>query len=248
MSKVTNEIYNIKSITKSYEGKTVLNIKDVIVEKGYIYGLIGPNGAGKSTLLRLLNFLEETDQSQIRFLGKSLEEIKRDKLNFQRKMTLVFQKPTVFNSTVYKNVAYGLKLRGIEKTEVDQQVRKAVEMVGLLGQINQKAATLSGGEAQRMALARAIVLEPEVLLLDEPTASLDPRSGLEVERLITKINQEMGTTILIVTHNMFQAKRLSQKLIFLMDGEVIEQGYTDEIFADPKDERTGSFMRGEIVF
>ena len=248
MVKVNNEIFIIKSLKKKYESKTVLNIKNVTIERGFVYGLIGPNGAGKSTLLRLLNFLEEPNQSELLFLGKALEEIKKEKLYYQRKMTLVFQKPIVFNSTVYENVAYGLKLRGFEKAEVDQRVKKALGMVDLLSQINQKAATLSGGEAQRMALARAIVFKPEVLLLDEPTASLDPRSGLEVERLITKINQEMGTTILIVTHNMFQAKRLSSKLIFLMDGEVIEQGSTDEIFNSPKDERTGSFMRGEIVF
>jgi len=243
-----NQVFDIKKIVRKYNGETVLEVENLIIKRGFIYALIGPNGAGKSTLLRQLNLLEEPEVARFKFLESAYSELKANKLKFQRMMTLVFQKPLLFNTSVYENVAYGLKVRGLSQVIIKEKVEGALKMVGLLEKTKQMATTLSGGEAQKVALARAIVFKPEILLLDEPTSNLDPQNGLEVERLVKRINEEMGTTIIIVTHNMFQAKRLAQKVIFLMNGKIVETGEVNNIFTSPQAEKTKAFIQGEIVF
>lgn len=216
------------------------------MERGRIHAIIGPSGVGKSVLLRLLNLLEEATSGEIYFDGKALKE--NNYLKLQRRMTLVFQKPALFNTSVYENVAYGLKVRRENKGSVFGKVRKALEVVGLKGYEHKRARNLSGGEKQRVAIARAMVLEPEILFLDEPTSDLDPRNVAIIEELINYINREFKTTIVIATHNMFQARRLAHQASFLFGGRIIESGNAQEIFTNPKDRRILRFIEGKMIF
>jgi tungstate transport system ATP-binding protein len=210
------------------------------------FALIGPSGSGKSTLLRLLNFLEKPSSGQIQF-GPAIFTVDTEiPLEMRRQVTTVFQRPILLNRSVYDNVAFGLQLRGRKKD--DQVVMDSLLAVGLEKLASQQARTLSGGEAQRVALARAIALRPQVLLLDEPTANLDPYNVTLIESIIQQVNQEHVMTIVLVTHHIFQAKRLAQRTVFLLDGRVIEVGETQELFKSPQDPRTRAFLGGEMVY
>ena len=161
---------------------------------------------------------------------------------------MVFQKPVVFNTSVYKNIAYGLKLRGIPKGEITESVEEILELTGLKDRMKQKARTLSGGEAQRLNLARAMVFKPKVLLLDEPTANLDPANVAMIEKLIMHAKTEYGTSVIIVTHNMFQAKRISDNAVFLLNGSIVESGKSAQLFSKPQDSRTMDFIEGKMIY
>jgi tungstate transport system ATP-binding protein len=152
----------------------------------------------------------------------------------------------LLDRSVWENVAYGLRLRGSRNG--NGRVQAALEAVGLEGLARQPARTLSGGEAQRVALARAMVIQPEVLLLDEPTANLDPFNVGMIEKIVGELNAEQGTTLVLVTHNIFQAKRLATRLAFLLEGKIIESAPADEFFAHPQDPRTAAFVRGDMVY
>jgi tungstate transport system ATP-binding protein len=152
----------------------------------------------------------------------------------------------LLNRSVAENVAFGLKMRGLHPTA--EPVRAALEKVGLSSLAKQNARTLSGGEAQRVALARALVIEPQVLLLDEPTANLDPRNAALIENTVRDINQEKGTTLVLVTHNIFQARRLATRLGFLYEGRLVEVCDSEAFFEHPEDPRTAAFVRGDMVY
>jgi tungstate transport system ATP-binding protein len=207
---------------------------------------VGPSGAGKSTLLRLLNFLERPSQGRIHYQGAVYDATQDMPLDLQRQVTTVFQRPILLNLRVDANVAYGLRLRGGD--QVAERVASALQAVGLASLAHQKARTLSGGEAQRVALARAIVLEPRVLLLDEPTANLDPYNVGLIEEIVRRLNAEHGTTTVLVTHNVFQAHRLAHRVGLLLDGRLIELAPTAAFFESPRDARTRAFVRGEMVY
>jgi tungstate transport system ATP-binding protein len=164
----------------------------------------------------------------------------------RRKVTTVFQRPLLLNRSVSANVAYGLGVRGERNT--DSRVESALDQVGLAHLRRQRARTLSGGEAQRVALARAIVLEPKVLLLDEPTANLDPYNVGVIEENVTELNQKRGTTMVLVTHNVFQARRLAHRVVLLLEGRIIEIADVTTFFESPRDSRTAAFVRGEMVY
>lgn len=240
-------MYEIKDLQKNYQGKKVLEIERLQLAEGKIYGIIGPSGGGKSTLLRLLNLLEEPDSGEIYYQGNLVGQDKKQRLAYRRSMTMVFQQGILFNTSVYHNVAYGLGIRGQRGVAVKEKVSRALELVEMTGYEKRKALTLSGGEAQRVALARAMVLEPKVLLLDEPTASLDPYNTGVVEKMVQHLNREKGTTIVWVTHSMFQAKRLAHETIFLYDNKIIEQKETGEFFQAPSDPRTQAFIEGKMI-
>lgn len=238
-------IYHLEHVTKSYNGRCVLNVHQLDVYPGEILGIIGPSGAGKSTLLRLLNFLELPSTGTITF-GAYHTNGSAPPLSVRRRVTTVFQRPVLLNRSVTDNVAYGLRLRG--RNHVRSAVEAVLEQVGLRNLARAPARTLSGGEAQRVALARALVIEPEVLLLDEPTANLDPANVKLIETIIRGINLQQGTTVVLVTHNVFQARRLAHRVAFLLDGELIEVGPTEQVFEAPADPRTAAFVRGEMVY
>jgi tungstate transport system ATP-binding protein len=243
---MSKTIYRLSRVSKSYDARDVLRIAHLDVFPGEILAIVGPSGSGKSTCLRLLNFLEPPTQGVIRFAGRDFGPDTPVPLEVRRRVTTVFQRPLLLKRTVQANVAYGLRLRGAPNTQA--RVNAALRRVGLLGLARQKAATLSGGEAQRVALARAMALETDVLLLDEPTANLDPYNVGVIEEIVGELNQERATTIILVTHNVFQARRLAHRVGLLLDGELIEVADAETFFEAPGDPRTAAFARGEMVY
>jgi tungstate transport system ATP-binding protein len=239
-------IYQLNQVTKQYDHRSVLQVDYLEIWRDEILALVGPSGSGKSTLLRLLNFLEPPSSGAIRFLDTDFSAGRTMPLELRRRVTTVFQRPVLLNSSVWANVNYGLRLRG--ERDSAGRIQKALEQVGLEQLARQRARTLSGGEAQRVALARAIVLQPDVLLLDEPTANLDPYNVSLIEDIMTALNRERGTTLILVTHNVFQAKRLAQRVALLLEGQIVEVNSVETFFQSPSDPRTAAFVRGEMVY
>ncbi len=214
------------------------------IEKGETLAIIGPTGSGKTTLLRLLNLLDTSTSGKVLFDGlDATRASERIKLNTRRRMAMVSQKPVVFNANVYSNVAYGLRVR--RKGDIHEKVTSTLEMVGLSGYENRNAPILSGGEMQRVALARAMVIEPEVLLLDEPTANLDPRSVDIIEGLIMRLSRHV--TIVMATHDMAQGQRLAHRIGVLMNGEIMQLGKPWEVFARPENMQVAEFVGMENI-
>jgi tungstate transport system ATP-binding protein len=238
--------YQLRNVTKGYEGRCVLDVSNLDICRGEIFALVGPSGAGKSTLLRLLNFLESPTAGSIRFLDAEFNASQPAPLQLRRRVTTVFQRPILLNRSVWDNVTYGLRLRG--RRDATQLVQSTLEQVGLKELVYQRARTLSGGEAQRVALARAMVLKPDVLLLDEPTANLDPYNVGLIEDIVQALNREQGTTLVLVTHNVFQARRLAHRVALLLEGQVVEVADADTFFQSPHDPRTAAFVHGEMVY
>lgn len=236
-------IYRVEDLRQVYDGRTVLDIDGIDVRRGEVLALVGPSGAGKSTLLRLLNFLEAPTSGRIVFRGQAVGA--QAPLTVRRQVTTVFQRPMLQRKSVWGNVAYGLQIRGIA---ADGNVDRMLEHVGLAGLARAAAPTLSGGEMQRVALARALVVRPQVLLLDEPTANLDPYNVGLIEDIIRRANSEDRMTIVIVTHNVFQAHRLAQRTGLLLNGRLVELADSETFFNTPADPRTSAFVRGEMVY
>ncbi len=240
-------LLEIKGINKIYD-KEVLNIDKLILTRGSIYGLIGPSGAGKSTLLRIINLLTPPTGGEMLFQGKPVPRNGQDLIAIQRSMALVFQKTLLFRDSVFNNVAYGLKARGYSRSEIVKRVTALLDQVGMKELTYRRAGTLSGGEAQRVAIARAVAFEPELLLLDEPTANLDPRNIELIEEMITKLARTKNITVVMVTHNVFQAKRIADQVIFLNQGKIVEMGSSEKIFSSPEKEETRMFVEGRMVY
>ena len=238
--------YRIQDLSKAYEGREVLAIEALEVQRGEILALVGPSGSGKSTLLRLLNFLESPTRGWIEFAGARFEPGQEMPLALRRRVTTVFQRPMLLNRNVWDNVMYSLGLRG--QRDADGAAWAVLEQVGLANLAKQNARSLSGGEAQRVALARAIILKPEVLLMDEPTANLDPYNVGLIEKIIYQVNREQKTTVVLVTHNVFQARRLANRIAFLLGGRLVEVGEAEAFFKSPADSRTQAFVNGEMVY
>jgi tungstate transport system ATP-binding protein len=221
-------LLELKGINKSYGQAKILKDIDLTVEKGEIMALIGPTGSGKTTLLHLIDLLELPTGGSIVFDGIPVTVLpEKEMLKARRRMAMVFQKPVMFKASVRENVSYGLKIRGKSKEE---PVREALRAVGLLGYESRDANTLSGGEIQRIALARALVLEPELLLLDEPTAHLDPKSAASIDRIIQDLS-EQKTTVIMATHNMHQCRRLAHRVAVLREGRLAGWGRPEDIFS-----------------
>jgi tungstate transport system ATP-binding protein len=243
---MSSTIYQFDTVTKSYCNRRVLDVDGLDIHAGEIFALVGPSGAGKSTLLQLMNFLEPPSGGTIRFQGTPFSAAKPMALPLRRRVTTVFQRPVLLNTTVWSNVAFGLRLRGQHDSAA--LLHAALERVGLSKLAQQKARTLSGGEAQRVALARAIVLRPDVLLLDEPTANLDPYNVGLIEDIVRRLNEERGTTVVMVTHNVFQARRMAHRVALLLEGRIVETAGVARFFESPSDPRTAAFVRGEMVY
>ena len=217
-------ILKVRNLKKIYNNKIVLDIDNLNFQEGKIYAIVGPNGSGKTTLLNILNLLEKPDEGQIFFYDQEItNKSNSDTLEIRRRMTLVNQDPFLFHSTVYDNIAYGLKIRSIPSKVQKSRIRSALNIVGLSAFKDRKANQLSGGEAQRVVIARALVIEPEVLFFDEPTANIDQKHIDVVERIIKKIKKEIKTTVIFTTHDLSQAYRLADEVISLLDGKIIKQ-------------------------
>ncbi len=240
------ELLRIENLSKSFGNKEVLKNINLEIYRGEIFSFMGPSGVGKTTLLRILNFLEKPTGGRIVFNG--IKGSIQQKNNVRHSMSMLFQRPAVFNTSVFNNVAYGLVIRGVEKKAIENKVNDALNLVGLAGFEKQKASTLSGGEAQRMAFARAIVFKPDVLLLDEPTANLDPANVSKIEDIIKKIRSEPGTTIIMASHNIYQVRRIADRVGILLSGELIEVNTKEQIFAHPENTRSQAFINGEFIY
>ena len=243
---MTDTLFALRNITMQYGARTVLRIDELDIRQGEILALVGPSGAGKSTLLRLLNFLETPTSGSIRFAGQEITDARAVPLDVRRRVTTVFQRPTLLRRSVQSNVAYGLRLRGRRDTAAE--IDATLERVGLTHLAQQPARTLSGGEAQRVALARAMVIQPDALLLDEPTANLDPFNIGTIEKIVRGLNEERGTTIVLVTHNIFQARRLAHRVAFMLEGAIVELADKERFFDAPLDARTAAFVAGDMVY
>jgi len=221
---MNESILKIRNLKKIYNGRTVLDIESLNFQKRKIYAIVGPNGSGKTTLLNILNLLEKPDEGQISFYDQEItHKSNSDILESRRRMTLVNQDPFLFHSTVYDNIAYGLKIRSLSSAEQRIRVKNSLKMVGLSDFENRRVNQLSGGEVQRVVIARALVIKPEILFLDEPTTSIDQRHIDIVEGIIKKIKKEIKTTVIFTTHDLSQAYRLADEVISLLDGKIIKQ-------------------------
>lgn len=226
-----------EKLQKNYDGRKVLDIEKGTIKSGKRTAIIGPNGAGKSTLLKILAGLEKADEGLISYNGSSEFP--------QMDATMVFQKPYLISTTVEKNIAYPMKLRGFSDDEIEKRVTELTEELGLTSFRKQKSWKLSGGETQKVALARALSFKPKLLLLDEPTANIDPYTTAEIEKMLIKASEY--TTIVLITHNLAQAKRVGEEAMMLNEGKIIESGSCADLLASPKTPEARKFIEGELL-
>lgn len=243
---MTNDgtLLRLRNLKKRYKAFS-LEIDNFDVRGGEVLGLVGPTGAGKSTLLSLLAGLIRADHGDL-LLNDEAFGNQELRLDARRRMTLVHQRPLLLTGSVHFNVAYGLRLRGRHDRAV--AVDTMLDRIGLSALAQQSALTLSGGQTQLVALARALVIEPDVLLLDEPTAHLDPAYVALVEDTIQQFRQERRMTVVWATHNLFQARRVADRTALLLNGQLVEVSGTEEFFARPCDSRTADFVQGRMVY
>ena len=218
-------LYSLRSIVQRYNGRVALDIDRLDIEAGRMYALLGPNGAGKTTLLDILAFLEKPAGGTMTFCGEPVEPSARRLLQLRRQVVLVDQHPIMFSTTVGANIEFGLKIRKVDPTVRRRKVDEALETVGLSRYKSAAARELSGGETQRLALARAMALSPMVLLCDEPTASVDSENQAIVADLLRQINSEQGTTIVFTTHDRLQAAALARHTLALDNGRLAAAAY-----------------------
>jgi len=238
-------VIELENISKVYGNVTALNLINLNILEGEVFSLLGPNGSGKTTLLKIMACIEKPTSGEMCFNGVKVDE---GNINDVRlKTTMVFQKTALFNTSVYKNIAYGLQLRGYSKREIDEKVKEVLKTVRLEGYEKRPAKKLSGGEQQRVALARALALDTDVLLLDEPTANIDPKNISIIEEVLSRFNKERKTTMVIATHNMFQAETLTNRVALLLGGKIAQIGSPQEILKGPSTD-LASFARLENVF
>ncbi len=222
--------------------------------KNTVTALIGPSGCGKSTFLRALNRMNDSIEGcrmvgEIRYDGIELQSQQVNLLEVRKQIGMVFQRPVPFAKSIYKNVAYGPIRHGMRKKSeldriVEDSLRKAALWDEVKDQLHQSALRLSGGQQQRLCIARALAMQPDVLLLDEPASALDPVSTAKIEELIGRLKEEI--TIIIVTHNMQQARRISDETAYFYMGQMIEHGATEQIFSNPRSEQTRQYISGQI--
>jgi tungstate transport system ATP-binding protein len=236
-------VYRLEAVRHRYAERVVLDIDALDVRRGETLAVIGPSGSGKSTLLRLLQFLERPTSGRLWFEGREVES--EPSIETRRRVTTVFQRPIVLSRSVRANLAYGLRVRGVAARpgEIDH----LLDGLGLKPLAHASARTLSGGEVQRVSFARALAFDPEVLLLDEPTANLDPRNVRLVEDLIRE-RQSQGVTMVLATHQIFQARRLAHRTALLLDGQIVETAPTAQLLDHPADLRTKAFLSGDMIY
>jgi tungstate transport system ATP-binding protein len=229
-------------IKKNYLSVKALNSVSVEMQGGKIIVLLGVNGAGKTTLMRIMAGLENPDSGQLLFNNQNI-----DCKALRQVSTLVFQKSAMFSTNVYDNLAYGLRIRKVPKAEIKKKVAEALQAVRLSGFEKRRAKKTSGGEQQRIALARAFLLDSQVLLLDEPTANLDPNSASIIEKAIVSRKSDQRI-IVMATHNLTQARRMADEIIHIYNGNIVEVATPEDFFENPKSEVSRKFVNGELEF
>jgi len=221
-------IVELEHITRTFDEIKAVDDVNVEIRQGEILALLGPSGSGKTTLLKIMALIEKPTSGEVYFYDEKVNEKNVERLRLD--CTMIFQKTTVFNTNVFDNVAYGLRIRKTPKERIQNEVKQALKLVGLDGFENRRARKLSGGEQQRVAIARALAINTKLLLLDEPTANLDPKNVLTIEEIIAKANKEKGTTVVIATHNMFQAEKIPTHIALMSNSRINEVGTPTEIF------------------
>jgi len=239
-------ILEAKNLEVRKGGTIILNVPFLLIPKGEILSLIGPNGAGKTTLLQTLSYLFKPFQGEIFFKGEKVNA-NHSVFEYRRKLAMVFQEPLLFDTTVFDNVASGLKIRRMKKQEIRRIVMEHLDQLGMGHLSHRSARTLSGGEAQRTSLARAFAIQPEVLLLDEPFASLDPPSRESLIEDLERILRQTRTTTIFATHDRLEALRLSDRIAVMNGGKILQIGTPGEVMNHPVDEFVASFVGVETV-
>ena len=238
------EAYNL---SQKYGGRYVLRDVNLKIGRGEVFAVIGPTGAGKTTLLRLLDLLEMPASGEVHFDGVDVTSSGQERLRVRRRMAFVQQKPVVFTMSVYDNVACGLRWRREKDEVIRQRVEGALKLVGMTDYRDRNAKTLSGGETQRVAIARALATQPELLLLDEPTANLDPVSVSQVEEVLAHIVGEHKMTVVMATHDMSQGQRLAGRIGVLIDGRLLQVGAPHEVFTSPQTKEVAELVGVENI-
>lgn len=247
---------NVKNLSFYYGDKRVVSDVSLPIRKNSVTALIGPSGCGKTTLLRCFNRMHDLYagnryEGEIWLYPEDQNILDRaiDPIEVRMRIGMVFQKPNPFPKSIFENVAYGLRVRGVRRRSmIEQNVATALQQAGLWAEVKDRldssALALSGGQQQRLCIARALATEPEIVLLDEPTSALDPISTAHIEELVTELKKSV--TIVMVTHNLHQAARVSDYTAFMYLGELVELGETQQIFTKPKDGRTESYITGRF--
>lgn len=243
-------ILEIKNLSVSYGNEKILKNINLDIKKNKITSIIGPSGCGKSTFLKTLNLIIENEENveingEILFLGKNIWEENIEKL--RKDIGLIFQMPTPFPFSIYKNMTYAPIYYGIkDKNILNKIVKEKLEIAGLYDEvkhdIKKSALELSGGQQQRLCIARSLTSNPKIILLDEPCSALDIENTMKIEKMLKELSKDY--TIVVVTHNLFQAKRISDYTAFFLNGSLIEFGETKKLFLDPKDNRTKKYIEG----
>ncbi|MBT3306616.1 MAG: phosphate ABC transporter ATP-binding protein [Alphaproteobacteria bacterium] len=244
-----------EDLTVFYGDKPALHDVNLDIDRNGVTALIGPSGCGKSTFIRCLNRMNDVIpgcriEGQVKLDGEDIYAPDQDVVHLRTRIGMVFQKPNPFPKSIYDNVAYGPKIHGLceNSEERDAIVLRSLDRAGLLDEVRDRlrapGTSLSGGQQQRLCIARAIAVEPDVILMDEPCSALDPIATARIEELIAELKEQY--TIVIVTHSMQQAARLSQKTAYFHLGRLVEQGETETVFGDPQDERTRDYVMGRI--
>jgi len=235
-------------VVMNFGEKEVLKDVSFSINDGEVFTFIGPSGSGKTTILRLIDMLERPKSGKILVDGTNVTKIRdREKIRVRRRMSMVFQKPSPLRGSVNANVAMGLRFRRVNADEISRRVSESLELVGLEGYEERKAITLSGGEMQRVAIARAITTKPEVLLLDEPTANLDPVSTETIESMIGDLKDRLGITVILSTHDMVQGQRLADRIAVIIDGRIGQIGTSKEIFYQPMNQAVAHMVGVEDI-
>jgi tungstate transport system ATP-binding protein len=230
---------SIKNLKKVYDKKSVLDIENLDLKSGKIYGIIGANGAGKSTLLKIISGLEKATDGEVFVDGENLDNVNMKDITYSN------QKPYLYRTSVFNNISYPLKFRKINKDKINSMVNHIIEEFRIEYIKNKLAVNLSGGEIQKVALARALVFNPKLILLDEPTANIDPDYIEFIEKAIMKRNKKNACTVLIITHNLSQARRICDGIILLDKGKVLEFGNMEHILLHSKNSITRKFLAAE---
>jgi ABC-type polar amino acid transport system ATPase subunit len=260
MSATSTDLIMARGVRKRFGAREVLQDIDLSVLAGSITVILGTNGAGKTTLLRILGLLEAADEGTVAYdgvvpgvstitYGASTRSPAQDGrfLPLRRQMLLAFQHPAIFSGSVLSNVTYGLQLRGMSHAEAEERSMTALGEAGIADRARQHASSLSGGEAARLSVARALALRPRLLFLDEPSASLDPYGTKLLEDLLLHMRDDLHMTAVIVTQDIFEARRVADQVAFLHEGRIVEQAPRDAFFMEPRDERTRRFVAGELL-
>lgn len=244
----------VENLNVYFSEAHILKNVSLKIHKNKVTSLIGPSGCGKSTFIRTLNRMNDLiggfkHDGSVLMDGKDIYDPKVDVVDLRKKIGMVFQKPNPFPKSVFDNVAYGLRVHGIsDKDVLTERVEESLKSAALWDEVKDKmdmsAMGLSGGQQQRLCIARTIAVNPEVILMDEPASALDPISTTKIEDLVHKLKKDY--TIIIVTHNMQQATRVSKYTAFFLNGEIVENGLTDRLFVEPEDQRTEDYITGRF--